>query len=60
MPFLGVQVYPVGAVCVLVYLPDLATASTTCKGILYPFCTMHLKRFKAVLLCRLNKSTLTQ
>nr|DAV83443.1 MAG TPA: hypothetical protein [Bacteriophage sp.] len=34
---LGVQVYPVGTACVLVYLPELATASTTCEGILYPF-----------------------
>ena len=36
-PFLGVQVYPVGAVCVLENPPKLATASTTCKDILYPF-----------------------
>nr|DAE82020.1 MAG TPA: hypothetical protein [Bacteriophage sp.] len=42
---LGVQVYPVGAACVLVYLPDLATTSTTFKGILYPFYTIHLKAF---------------
>nr|DAJ65935.1 MAG TPA: hypothetical protein [Bacteriophage sp.] len=43
--FLGVQVYPVGAACVLVYLPELATASATCKGILYPFYTALLKAF---------------
>lgn len=43
--FLGVQVYPVGAACVLVYLPDLATASTTFKGILCPFYTTLLKAF---------------
>ena len=28
MPFLGVQVYPVGAACVLKNPPKLATAST--------------------------------
>nr|DAS82862.1 MAG TPA: hypothetical protein [Caudoviricetes sp.] len=43
--FLGVQVYPVGAARVLANSPELATASTTCKGILYPFYTMHLKAF---------------
>jgi hypothetical protein len=42
---LGVQVYPIGAARVLVYLPDLATASTTCKGILYPFYATLPKAF---------------
>nr|DAR11192.1 MAG TPA: hypothetical protein [Bacteriophage sp.] len=42
---LGVQVYPVGAARVLVYLPKLVTASTTRKGILYPFYTTLSKTF---------------
>nr|DAW84196.1 MAG TPA: hypothetical protein [Bacteriophage sp.]DAW88734.1 MAG TPA: hypothetical protein [Bacteriophage sp.] len=43
--FLGVQVYPVGAACVLLNSPELATASTTCKGILYPFYATLPKAF---------------
>ena len=42
---LGVQVYPVAVACVLVYLPEPATASTAYKGILYPFYTTNLKAF---------------